>query len=94
MARGASGVWLRAGSRLGLVCRGTVIFGHRSRKSSQTDRRPISTARALAILTRAVGGFGCIARSVVLVLVGFFIIKPRLRRFWLEETHDLLVHNV
>ena len=26
MARGASGVWLRAGSRLGLVCRGTVYL--------------------------------------------------------------------
>jgi hypothetical protein len=26
MARGASGVWLRAGSRLGLACRGTVYL--------------------------------------------------------------------
>jgi Domain of Unknown Function (DUF1206) len=26
MARGASGIWLRAGSRLGLVCRGTVYL--------------------------------------------------------------------
>jgi hypothetical protein len=26
MARGASGVWLRAVSRLGLVCRGTVYL--------------------------------------------------------------------
>ena len=26
LARGASGVWLRAGSRLGLVCRGTVYL--------------------------------------------------------------------
>ena len=26
MARGASGIWLRAGSRLGLACRGTVYL--------------------------------------------------------------------
>ena len=32
-------------------------------------------SRALAILTRVLGGFGCIARSVVFVLVGVFIIK-------------------
>ena len=32
-------------------------------------------SRPLAMVTRAVGAYGCIARSVVLVLVGFFIIK-------------------
>jgi hypothetical protein len=26
MMRGASGIWLRAGSRLGLACRGTVYL--------------------------------------------------------------------
>jgi hypothetical protein len=31
--------------------------------------------RALAILTRALGGFGCVARAVVVVLVGVFVLK-------------------
>ncbi len=32
-------------------------------------------SRALALLTRALGGFGCAARAVVFVLAGFFIVK-------------------
>jgi Domain of Unknown Function (DUF1206) len=59
-----------------LVVAAAVEMG---RRSVWLDFRERFTAehmsRALAILTRAVGGFGCIARSVVLVLIGFFIIK-------------------
>jgi uncharacterized protein DUF1206 len=32
-------------------------------------------SRALATITRALGGFGCVARAVVFVLVGFFMVK-------------------
>jgi hypothetical protein len=32
-------------------------------------------SRALATLTRALGGAGCAARAVVFVLAGFFILK-------------------
>jgi hypothetical protein len=49
------------------------------RRSVWLDFRERFTAehmsRPLAMVTRAVGAYGCIARSVVLVLVGFFIIK-------------------
>ena len=59
-----------------LVIAGAVEIG---RRSFWLDFRERFTAehmsRPLTMLTRAVGGFGCIARSVVLVLVGFFIIK-------------------
>ena len=59
-----------------LIMAGAVEMG---RRSVLLDFRERFTAehmsRALAMLTRTVGGFGCIARSVVLVLVGFFIIK-------------------
>ena len=49
------------------------------RRSVWLDFRDRFTAkhvsRPLAVVTRAVGAYGCIARFVVLVLVGFFIIK-------------------
>ena len=32
-------------------------------------------SRALAIITRALGAFGCAARAVVFVLVGVFLVK-------------------
>jgi Domain of Unknown Function (DUF1206) len=32
-------------------------------------------SRALVMLIRALGGFGCVARAVVFVLVGFFLVK-------------------
>ena len=32
-------------------------------------------SRPVAVLTRALGGFGCIARCVVFVLAGFFVLK-------------------
>ena len=31
--------------------------------------------RALALLTRALGGVGCVARAIVVVLVGVFVVK-------------------
>jgi hypothetical protein len=49
------------------------------RRSVRLDFRERFTAahmsRALATITRALGGFGCVARAVVFVLVGFFIVK-------------------
>jgi hypothetical protein len=49
------------------------------RRSVRLDFRERFTAahmsRPLALLTRVLGGFGCIARSVVFVLVGVFIVK-------------------
>jgi len=59
-----------------LVVAGGVEVG---RRSVRLDFRERFTAermsRALAMITRTLGGFGCIARSVVLVLIGFFIVK-------------------
>jgi hypothetical protein len=50
-----------------------------ARRSVRLDFRERFTAvrmpRVLAMLTRALGAFGCIARSVVFVLVGVFIVK-------------------
>ena len=49
------------------------------RRSVRLDFRERFTAahmsRALATLTRALGGVGCAARAVVFVLAGFFIVK-------------------
>ena len=49
------------------------------RRSLRLDFRERFTAahmsRALATLTRALGGVGCAARAVVFVLAGFFILK-------------------
>ncbi len=74
---------LRTGwGQLLLILAGLLIMAaavEMGRRSVWLDFRERFTAehmsRALAILTRAVGAFGCIARSIVLVLVGFFIIK-------------------
>ena len=64
MARGVSGVWLRAVCRLGLLCRGTVylLVGY------------LALRLALAAHSRA-GAVGCVARAVVFVLVGVFLLK-------------------
>jgi hypothetical protein len=49
------------------------------RRSVRLDFRERFTAahmsRPLAVITRALGGFGCVARAVVFVLVGVFILK-------------------
>ena len=74
---------LRTGwGRLLLVLAGVLVVAagvETGRRSVRLDFRERFTAehmsRPLAILTRALGGFGCIARSVVIVLVGVFILK-------------------
>jgi hypothetical protein len=49
------------------------------RRSVRLDFRERFTAehmsRALAVITRALGTLGCVARSVVFVLVGVFLLK-------------------
>ena len=49
------------------------------RRSVRLDFRERFTAehmsRALTMITRALGGFGCVARSVVFMLIGVFIVK-------------------
>ena len=61
LARGASGVWLRAVSRLGLVCRGTVylLVGYLAlRLALATHGRsaaPASSAGAVQAVTAAWG---------------------------------------
>ena len=49
------------------------------RRSVRLDFRERFTAermpRALAVLTRALGGVGCVARAIVVVLVGVFVVK-------------------
>lgn len=74
---------LRTGwGQLLLILAGLLIMAaavEMGRRSVWLDFRERFTAehmsRPLAMVTRAVGAYGCIARSVVLVLVGFFIIK-------------------
>ena len=74
---------LRTGwGQLLLILVGLLIMAaavEMGRRSVWLDFRERFTAghmsRPLAMVTRAVGAYGCIARSVVLVLVGFFIIK-------------------
>ena len=74
---------LRTGwGQLLLILVGLLIIAaavEMGRRSVWLDFRERFTAghmsRPLAMVTRAVGAYGCIARSVVLVLVGFFIIK-------------------
>jgi hypothetical protein len=75
--------FLRAGwSRLLLVLVGILVVAagvEVGRRSVRLDFRERFTARhmsrALAMLTRALGAFGCVARSVVFVLVGVFMLK-------------------
>ena len=76
-------VLLRTGwGRLLLVLAGVlaVVAGVEiGRRSVRLDFRERFTAehmpRALAMLTRALGGFGCVARAVVFVLAGVFVLK-------------------
>ena len=75
--------FLRTGwSRLLLVLIGVLVVAagvEVARRSVLLDFRERFTAghmpRALALLTRALGAFGCVARCVVFVLVGVFILK-------------------
>ena len=74
---------LRTGwGRLLLVLVGVVVVVagvEVGRRSVRLDFRERFTAahmsRPLAVITRALGGFGCAARAVVFVLVGFFILN-------------------
>ena len=74
---------LRTGwGRLLLVLAGVLVVAagvETGRRSVRLDFRERFTAehmsRPLAISTRALGGFGCIARSAVIVLVGVFMLK-------------------
>jgi Domain of Unknown Function (DUF1206) len=76
-------VLLRTGwGRLLLILVGVlvVVAGvEMGRRSVRLDFRERFTTegmpRALAILTRAVGAVGCVARAVVFVLVGVFLLK-------------------
>jgi hypothetical protein len=76
-------VLLRTGwGRLLLVVVGVLVVAagvEMGRRSVRLDFRERFTAehipRALAMLTRAVGGFGCVARAVVFVLAGVFVFK-------------------
>ena len=74
---------LRTGwGRLLLILVGVIVVAagvEVGRRSVRLDFRERFTAahmsRGLALLTRALGALGCAARSVVFVLVGFFILK-------------------
>jgi hypothetical protein len=74
---------LRTGwGRLLLVLVGVVAVaagvevGRRSIRLNFRERFSAAhMSRALATVIRALGGFGCVARAVVFVLVGFFIVK-------------------
>ena len=74
---------LRTGwGRLALVLVGVIVVVagvEVARRSVRLDFRERFAAehmpRVLAMITRAVGAFGCVARSIVFVLVGVFILK-------------------
>jgi hypothetical protein len=74
---------LRTGwGRLLLILAGVALVAagvEVGRRSVRLDfRERFTTAhmsRALATITRVLGGFGCAARAVVFVLAGFFIVK-------------------
>jgi hypothetical protein len=74
---------LRTGwGRLLLILVGVLALAagvEAGRRSVRLDFRERFAAehmsRPLAVLTRALGGFGCSARCVVFVLVGFFVLK-------------------
>jgi Domain of Unknown Function (DUF1206) len=65
---------------LAIVGAAAVVAGvEMGRRSVRLDFRERFTSahmpRALAVLTRAVGAVGCIARAIVFVLVGVFVLK-------------------
>jgi hypothetical protein len=74
---------LRTGwGRLALVLAGILAVAagvEAARRSVRLDFRERFTlapmSRALAAFTRALGAFGCVARCVVFVLVGAFLLK-------------------
>ena len=74
---------LRTGwGRLALVLAGALVVAagvEAGRRSVRLDFRERFTAahmpRALTVLTRALGAFGCVARCVVFVLAGVFLLK-------------------
>jgi hypothetical protein len=74
---------LRTGwGRLPLVLAGVLVVAagvEAGRRPVRLDFRERFTlkhmSRALAILTRALGALGCVARSAVFVLVGVFLLK-------------------
>jgi hypothetical protein len=66
---------LLAGVGVALVAAGVEV-GRRSVRLDFRERFAAAhMSRALATLTRALGGFGCAARAVVFVLAGFFLVK-------------------
>jgi hypothetical protein len=70
MARGASGIWLRAGSRLGLVCRGAVylLVGYLAfRLALASHGRTGAPASSAGAVQAAVAGTG--GRSPLVLLV-------------------------
>jgi uncharacterized protein DUF1206 len=75
LLRTGGGRLLLAGVGAALVAAGVEV----GRRSVRLDfRERFTTAhmsRALATITRVLGGFGCAARAVVFVLAGFFIVK-------------------
>ena len=74
---------LRTGAgRLLLTLAGVIVVVagvEVGRRSVRLDFRERFTAehmsRALAMITRTLGGFGCVARAIVFMLVGVFILK-------------------
>jgi Domain of Unknown Function (DUF1206) len=59
-----------------LVVVAGVEMGRRSVRLHFRERfTSAHMSRALVVLTRALGGFGCVARAVVFVLVGVFVLK-------------------
>jgi hypothetical protein len=59
-----------------LVVMAGVEMGRRSVRLDFRERFASEhMSRVLAVLTRALGAFGCVARSVVFVLVGVFLLK-------------------
>ena len=59
-----------------LVVAGGLEAGRRAVRFNFRERFTVEhMSRALAIITRALGAFGCVARAVVFVLVGVFLLK-------------------
>ena len=59
-----------------LVVAGGLEAGRRAVRLNFRERFTVEhMSRALAIITRALGAFGCAARAVVFVLVGVFLVK-------------------